>query len=82
MLKIEKLLRSRKSRPATPEQYYQAFVQSPSGQAVLTDMMKAHHFLDSTFNPNPYETALAEGERNVILRILTILDEQERKFES
>lgn len=56
-------------------------MQSPSGQAVLTDMMKAHKFLDTVFNDNPNVTAFNEGERNVILRILTILEEYERRFD-
>lgn len=64
---------------ATPEQYYSLFKQSPNGQAILEDMMKAHHFFDSTFvADDPYMTMVREGERNAVLRILTILNQHEK----
>jgi hypothetical protein len=60
---------------ATPEQYNSVFNVSPSGQVVLEDLKKAHHFYNSTYTDSPYGTALNEGERNVVLRILTILEQ-------
>lgn len=78
MLNLLKLWKNRKKEPATPEEYYNTFSQSPSGRHVLTDMMKAHHVLSSSFEPDSYATAFREGERNTVLRILTILDEYER----
>ena len=56
-----------------PEDYNSCFEVSPSGKKILEDMKKAHHFYNSTFSPDPYTTAFKEGERNVVLRILTIL---------
>lgn len=79
---LSKFLKARKVKAATPEQYYNVFVQSPTGHVVLTDMMKAHSVLTSTFvKGDPYETALNEGARNVMLRILTILEKYEGRFE-
>ena len=65
----------------SPEDYYNLFVQSDTGRRVLEDLKMAHHFKSSTFSVDPYQTALREGERNVILRILTILEgyEEEKK---
>ena len=67
---------------ASPEEYRQTFQQSPSGMKVLEDMMKAHHFWTSTFEPDALATAFREGERNVVLRILTILDEHNKGKEN
>jgi hypothetical protein len=61
----------------TNEDYHSTFAVSTTGQKVLKDMMKAHHFHNSTFNSDPLKLALNEGERNVVLRILTFLDEYE-----
>lgn len=61
----------------THEDYHSTFSVSATGREVLKDMMKAHHFHNSTFDPDPLKLALNEGERNVVLRILTFLDEYE-----
>lgn len=56
------------------EAYHRLF-DSPEGELVLEDMKKAHHYYDSSFNPQfPEVTAFNEGERNAVLRILTILE--------
>jgi hypothetical protein len=52
---------------------YQSVFNSDDGKKVLFDMMKVHHVFGSTFSKDPYETALKEGERNTVLRILSIL---------
>lgn len=54
--------------------YHDTFKHTANGRAVLKDMMGAHFMLQSSFDPNPYEMARREGERNVILRILSILE--------
>lgn len=64
----------KKTKAATPEEYYNTFQVSPTGMKVLGDLMKAHHFYSSTFSIDPYTTARREGERNVVLRILTIME--------
>lgn len=64
---------------ATTEDYNMVFNISDAGREVLKDMMLAHHFYSSSFSPDPYTMAKNEGERNVILRILTMLDEYEKE---
>ena len=51
---------------------YQDLFNTPLGNIVLKDMMRAH----GMWNPHPAETqqmAIKEGERAVLLRILTFL---------
>jgi len=40
---------------------------------VLKDMCAAHHVFDAGFDSDPIELARMAAERNVVLRILTIL---------
>ena len=63
-------------------QSYKRVFGTPDGQIVLRDMMGAHHYESSTLraagNPiDPLMLAVAEGERNVVLRILTFLNTKE-----
>lgn len=65
---------------------YQNVFNSASGKRVLNDMMDVHHVLHSSFDPNSAtQMAFREGERNVVLRILTLLkvkpDELRKKIE-
>ena len=60
---------------------YQTFFTSEYGKQVLWDMIAAHHVMSSTFvKLDPLEMAMREGERNVILRILTILKTKPEKL--
>lgn len=77
-MELLKRWKAQKKKPATPEQYYNVFVQSPSGREVLGDMMKAHHIMSPVFEADPYHTAFRDGERNAVLRILTIIDDYEK----
>jgi len=54
-------------------QDYHTLFNTALGKRVLNDMMSTHYVMNSTFHENPGITALREGERNVVLRILTIL---------
>ena len=45
----------------------------PQAREVLRDMCKAHHVFDAGFDADPLELARMAGERNVVLRILSIL---------
>lgn len=59
------------------QEVHQAYLDvfaSPSGQVVLKDMARAHHFESSTFSSDPLLMALREGERNVILRIRDLIN--------
>jgi hypothetical protein len=43
------------------------------GKRVLRDLMRHGNMLGSSFNPDPYKTAFNEGQRNLVLYILHIL---------
>ena len=45
---------------------------NPHAREVLKDMCAAHGVFDGGFDPDPYLNAFESGERNVVLRILTI----------
>ncbi len=54
--------------------HYQSVFGSPSGKAVLYDLMKVNFILSPTISPgNSDLTLVHEGQRNAILRIMTIL---------
>lgn len=61
-------------------QAYHKCFSGPDGALVLNDLMRVHSVLNSTFTGNVNETLLKEGERNVVLRILTILKTNPNKF--
>lgn len=48
--------------------------ESPSVQIVLKDLCEAHGVFDGGFDPNPQKNAFNSGERNVVLRILSIIN--------
>lgn len=52
---------------------YQEVFSGPTGEIVLEDLMKNHHFLGTTFDGDATKTVFREGERNVVLRILAML---------
>lgn len=52
---------------------YQQTFNSESGKKVLLDLIKQHHVISSSFDKDPYVMALKEGEKNTVLRILSIL---------
>ena len=52
---------------------YQEIFETSAGQIVLHDLMKTHHMLNSSFDENTHQSARKEGERNVVLRILSLL---------
>lgn len=52
---------------------YQNIFKSPEGEMVLKDLMAAHGILTNTYNGDVNNMLLKEGERNVVLRILSIL---------
>ncbi len=68
----EKQVRVAKKAAGKTYKYQQVF-NSPEGQEVLKDLMNAHHVLSSTFDGDIRKTIFREGERNVVLRILSIL---------
>jgi hypothetical protein len=61
---------------------YKRVFSTEDGHAVLLDLMKTHKIMESNFHENPRIHALQEGERNVILRILKLLNYDVRKLET
>jgi len=61
---------------------YKATFLEGRGQKVLHDMMRAHFMMATTYvKGDPYESAMREGERQVIIRILSILKVDLKKLE-
>jgi len=52
---------------------YQTVFNSPVGKKVLYDLMSAHNMIQPTYTKDVNEMLVYEGERRVILRILTLL---------
>ena len=50
---------------------YQDLFNDPNGEKVIQDLMTRFGMKTSTFNTDPYVTAFNEGQRNVVLYILT-----------
>lgn len=66
-------------------QSYQGVFSTAAGQIVLEDLKRAHHLYSSLVRDDggpidPMQMAIAEGERNVILRILAILQTKESDY--
>jgi hypothetical protein len=74
-LSEEKESRAKSRRKALAKYVdYQKVFNDPIGKKVLHDMMHEHFLLKPTFvKGDPHQSALHEGERNVILRLLAIL---------
>ena len=53
---------------------------TPAGKRVLIDLCKQHSVFQSAFNKDSRLHALKEGERNVVLRILTIMGYSEKQI--
>jgi hypothetical protein len=58
---------------ATIQAYKDTF-NSPQGRKVLHDMLDAHGMMRNTYNGNVNDMLLKEGERLVVLRILSKLN--------
>jgi hypothetical protein len=54
-------------------QDYKRTFGSEHGKRVLYDLMNEHYFLRSSYDSNPQEMAFREGQKNVVLRIMTAL---------
>ena len=64
---------------------YQAAFMTPAGEIVLEDLKRAGHMYGSLIDPgdrqiDPMRMAIAEGERNMVLRILAILQSKENDY--
>lgn len=61
---------------------YKRVFGTEQGKRVLFDMMKAGHMLDSTMSrgATSHDLAFREGERNFVLRVMTILKTDPEKL--
>ena len=53
---------------------YKRVFNTPDGRLILQDLIEQHGVIHSVFDQNPNLMALREGERNVVLRILSLID--------
>lgn len=77
-MKSEQLKRAKK-QVSQIETYRKVFL-SPDGEKVLHDLMKNHSMLGATFSGDVNKMLVLEGERNVVLRIFSILKLDVQKF--
>lgn len=61
---------------------YQRVFGSSQGKRVLYDLMKTHFMLSGTMGRDPYESAAREGERQVVIRILSKLSKDIKELEN
>lgn len=63
---------------------YQAIFKNEAGSIVLDDLKQAHYIegplVHGTGPIDPIRMAMAEGERNVVLRIMAILETKESDY--
>ncbi len=52
---------------------YQDVFKTHAGQRVLQDLMHTHWIMSSTYTNDTTQMYIREGERNVVLRVLSIL---------
>jgi len=70
----DKLFKKRKEQKKIAMAYKMLFdSKNPYAKIVLKDMCEAHGVFDGGFDPDPYIHAFNGGEKNPILRILTII---------
>lgn len=60
-------------KAVTKVQAYQSVFSGKEGQEVLEDLIKTHYVLGTTFDGDATKIIFREGERNVVLRILSLL---------
>ncbi len=72
--------KSLKKRASLVQEYKTVF-STYAGRRVLYDLMNKHHMLTpSIYEPNMNITFVHEGERNVVLGILKIINENPQKL--
>tara|TARA_R100001591_G_scaffold96080_1_gene101893 strand:- start:24 stop:245 length:222 start_codon:yes stop_codon:yes gene_type:complete len=54
---------------------YRTLLNTEDGQIVMKDLQARYHIHGSTFSADPNETAYREGQRTVVLFLLSMLQE-------
>jgi hypothetical protein len=75
----EALVASENRKLARARDYRNVFG-TKQGERVLADLIREHGLLDHCIEENPYQTYRKLGERNVLIRILKLLNVDEREF--
>ncbi len=74
----EKRLAIEKARDEIKQDYLVTFT-SPAGARVLADLCRAFVEVDLHVPGDPYGTHVAVGQRNAIMRIVKIVQDQQRR---
>jgi len=59
---------------STLHQFYVRTFEGEAGQAVLDDLETRAHVRDTSFTPDPQQTAFNEGKRSLVLHIRRMLE--------
>lgn len=60
---------------------YRTLLNTKDGQIVMKDLQARYHIHGSTFSIDPNETAYREGQRTVVLFLLSMLQEPKTREE-
>lgn len=69
---MSEIVKKAKSQVKVFQSYKDVFL-SPHGEVVLKDLMTKYSLLNSTFSGDVNEMLIREGERKVVLHILSVL---------
>lgn len=72
----------RLKRYASLRDAYRRIFRTEDGKLIWDDLSKAHYMLSSTFSSDALELARREGERNVLLRIMAIINSEEVEYDT
>jgi len=59
---------------------YQSIFKTKEGERVLQDLISRYHILGPVMGENSLEMAFKEGQRNVVLEVLSLINIDERKL--
>lgn len=59
---------------------YKRHFKLEDGELILNDLLSRFHFKTSTMCKDPYDTAYNEGQRSVVLYILSQLEKSEKEI--
>lgn len=67
--------------PSQRRRDYEQIFESEAGKRILADMVRYAHILHPTYvKGDSHQTAFREGERNMVLRILSIIGQKPEQF--
>lgn len=60
---------------------YKLLLESDDGKKILKDLKRRYFIQGTTFSNDPYETAYCEGQRTVVLFLLSMLQDEIKREE-